>query len=190
MKKLISLVLVFSILSCNFSVLANGNYLSGQYGLEQANCWKENVGVACQNRGGACVKENTGNTCEKDKNSGQFSRVVKAVVATGIVLGTFAGVKIAAAVLGVSDSKLARFAGKTFVGVAGTCVAIASIINSGTNLGEVSIAAFYGDTGKVNQFCFGINMVNIVAALYTLKYILSGQVFSGNSFKINIGLNA
>lgn len=180
MKKLVSLALILSILSCSFSILANGDCNSDS--CKSGTCGSS----SCRQSG--FVQENKGTTCEKEQISGQFTRVVKAVLATGIVLGTFAGVKILSSAMSASGSKVAKFAGKTLIGVAGACAAIASIINSGTNLSEISKAAYYGDTDKVNQFCFGLNMVNIAASFYTLKYILSGQIFSGNSLKISIGL--
>jgi len=185
-KKLISLALIISILSCNFSVLAvrDCQTCNNVVNLAIRDCQTcSNVNSVSKNE---LEKENKSAACDAEKYSGKVTRVVKAVLATGIVLGTFAGVKILSSVLSTSGSKVAKFAGKTLVGVAGSCAAIASIINSGTNLSEISKAAYYGDTGKVNQFCFGLNMVNVAASFYTLKYIFSGKIFSGNNIKVNI----
>jgi hypothetical protein len=187
-KKLVSLVLILSVLSCNFSALAirDCQACNNVVNLAVRGCQTcSNVNSVSKNE---LEKENKSAACEAEKYSGKVTRVVKAVLSTGIVLGTFAGVKILSSVLSTSGSKVAKFAGKTLIGVAGACAAIASIINSGANLSEISKAAYYGDTGKVNQFCFGLNMVNVAASFYTLKYILSGQIFSGNSLKISIGL--
>lgn len=123
------------------------------------------------------------------KKYSNFFALVKAMFGASVILGAFAGVKVAAEEAKKLESKNKEFAAKTAIGVSGVFVGAASLIFSVNNMEELLFpVSRQKNNSFVYGFCLILNAANIIASLYELKHIVSGQVFSGKSLKVNIGL--